>query len=191
MRTLTLCVYIYAHIQVQEMVTWPMAHAQAFRRLGIAPPTGLLLYGPPGTGKTLVAKAAACQVRCFAWPLPGMIRSPGYKEIHSARVHPNPRHMTHTPPQPNISIPPQTQHQQTGAAFLALRISDIVRGEIGTAEIALRDAFRAAVRSRPALIFIDEFQVCCWRVLGSGVAINSGVCTCFSGRGGECFGSTW
>lgn len=42
---------------------------------------------------------------------------------------------------------------------MALRISDIVRGEIGTAEIALRDAFRAAMRSRPALIFIDEFQV--------------------------------
>lgn len=54
------------------MVTWPMAHAVAFRRLGIAPPTGLLLYGPPGTGKTLVAKAAACQVRCLAWP--GMMR---------------------------------------------------------------------------------------------------------------------
>ena len=50
-------------------------------------------------------------------------------------------------------------HTQTGAAFLSLRISDIVRGEIGTAEIALRDVFRAAVRSRPALIFIDEFQV--------------------------------
>jgi hypothetical protein len=48
---------------VQEMVTWPMAHSGAFARLGIAPPTGLLLYGPPGTGKTLIAKAVACQVR--------------------------------------------------------------------------------------------------------------------------------
>ena len=52
-----------AKAAVQEMVTWPMAHAAAFARLGIAPPTGLLLYGPPGTGKTLIAKAAACQVR--------------------------------------------------------------------------------------------------------------------------------
>lgn len=47
---------------VREMVAWPMRHARAFARLGVAPPTGLLLYGPPGTGKTLVAKAAACQV---------------------------------------------------------------------------------------------------------------------------------
>ncbi len=60
----------------------------------------------------------------------------------------------------NLPTPKQNKlKQQTGAAFLSLRISDIVRGEIGTAEIALRDAFRAAMGSRPALVFIDEFQV--------------------------------
>jgi len=42
-----------------EAVEWPLKHSSAFKRLGIKPPSGLLLYGPPGTGKTLLAKAVA------------------------------------------------------------------------------------------------------------------------------------
>ena len=42
-----------------EAVEWPMQNPQAFLRLGIRPPRGILLYGPPGTGKTLLAKAVA------------------------------------------------------------------------------------------------------------------------------------
>ena len=34
---------------------------QAFKRLGIKAPKGILLYGPPGTGKTLLAKAVATE----------------------------------------------------------------------------------------------------------------------------------
>lgn len=44
---------------LREAVEWPLNHAEAFTRLGIRPPRGILLYGPPGTGKTLVAKAVA------------------------------------------------------------------------------------------------------------------------------------
>ncbi|WP_395091206.1 AAA family ATPase [Armatimonas sp.] len=36
--------------------------AQA-RRLGVDPPTGLLLYGPPGTGKTTIARILAAQAK--------------------------------------------------------------------------------------------------------------------------------
>jgi transitional endoplasmic reticulum ATPase len=45
--------------QVQESVEWPMSHPDRFQRMGISPPSGVLLYGPPGTGKTLIAKAVA------------------------------------------------------------------------------------------------------------------------------------
>jgi len=45
--------------KVREMIELPMRHPELFRRLGIAPPKGVLLHGPPGTGKTLLAKAVA------------------------------------------------------------------------------------------------------------------------------------
>tara|TARA_Y100000034_G_scaffold49087_1_gene60671 strand:- start:8474 stop:10756 length:2283 start_codon:yes stop_codon:yes gene_type:complete len=42
-----------------EAVEWPLKYPDAFKRMGIKPPRGILLYGPPGTGKTLLAKAVA------------------------------------------------------------------------------------------------------------------------------------
>jgi transitional endoplasmic reticulum ATPase len=44
---------------LREVVELPLTHPEAFDRLGIKPPKGILLYGPPGTGKTLLAKAVA------------------------------------------------------------------------------------------------------------------------------------
>ncbi len=45
--------------ELKEAVEWPLKHPEAFKRLGVKPPKGILLYGPPGTGKTLLAKAVA------------------------------------------------------------------------------------------------------------------------------------
>ena len=45
--------------KIREMIELPLKHPEVFERLGINPPTGVLLYGPPGTGKTLIAKAVA------------------------------------------------------------------------------------------------------------------------------------
>ena len=50
--------------QIQELVeavVLPVTHRDAFKKLGIKPPKGVLLYGPPGTGKTLIARACAAQ----------------------------------------------------------------------------------------------------------------------------------
>ncbi|MEM2597594.1 MAG: CDC48 family AAA ATPase [Thermofilum sp.] len=47
--------------QLREAVEWPLKHPEAYERLGIDPPKGILLYGPPGTGKTLLAKAVATE----------------------------------------------------------------------------------------------------------------------------------
>jgi len=44
---------------LREAVEWPIKNPQAFERMGIRAPRGILLYGPPGTGKTLLAKAVA------------------------------------------------------------------------------------------------------------------------------------
>jgi transitional endoplasmic reticulum ATPase len=44
---------------LKEAIELPLKEPDAFKRLGITPPRGILLYGPPGTGKTLLAKAVA------------------------------------------------------------------------------------------------------------------------------------
>ncbi|MDO8537857.1 MAG: CDC48 family AAA ATPase [archaeon] len=47
--------------ELQMAVEWPLKNPQAFKKMGIRPPRGILLYGPPGTGKTLLAKAVATE----------------------------------------------------------------------------------------------------------------------------------
>jgi len=47
--------------ELKEAVEWPLKNPEAFKRLGVEPPKGILLYGPPGTGKTLLAKAVATE----------------------------------------------------------------------------------------------------------------------------------
>ena len=61
--------------RVRELVELPLKKPEVFERLGIKPPTGVLLHGPPGCGKTLIARtlAKSAGVRFFSISGPEII----------------------------------------------------------------------------------------------------------------------
>lgn len=51
-------------LKLKQSIEWPMRYPDAFVRLGLSRPRGVLLYGPPGCAKTTLVKAAATSSNC-------------------------------------------------------------------------------------------------------------------------------
>jgi len=93
--------------ELKEAVEWPLKNPQAFKRMGIEPPRGILLYGPPGCGKTLLARAVATE---------------------------------------------------SEANFITIKGPEVFSKWVGESEKAIREVFRKARMSAPAIIFFDEID---------------------------------
>ena len=93
--------------ELKEAVEWPLKNPQAFKRMGIEPPKGILLYGPPGCGKTLLARAVATE---------------------------------------------------SEANFITIKGPEVFSKWVGESEKAIREVFRKARMSAPAIIFFDEID---------------------------------
>jgi transitional endoplasmic reticulum ATPase len=68
------------------MVELPLADPELFERLGIDPPTGVLLHGPPGTGKTLIVEALANAIDATVYHVSGPELTSKYKGESEKRL---------------------------------------------------------------------------------------------------------
>ncbi|KXS09627.1 AAA-domain-containing protein [Gonapodya prolifera JEL478] len=60
---------------LRHLITHPLLHPTTLFRLGLPPPSGVLLHGPPGCSKTTLARAAAGEAGVSFWTLDGGVYS--------------------------------------------------------------------------------------------------------------------
>jgi AAA family ATPase len=111
--------------KLKQSVDWPLRHPEAFKRLGVKPPRGVLLYGPPGCSKTLIAKALATESGLNFIAVKG----------------PEVRSFLRSPPAFQVIL----------TVFATLQVFNKYVGE---SEKAIREVFRKARAAAPSIVFL-------------------------------------
>ena len=130
--------------KLRQAIEWPLKHPEAFARLGIKPPKGLLMYGPPGCSKTMIAKALAREsgLNFIAIKVQDMKQFYSvnfcFRRIFSRVV--------------KILVAHAFQ-------FIPLRQGpELFSKWVGESERAVREVFRKARAAAPAIVFFDEID---------------------------------
>ena len=109
-----------------------MRYPESFKRLGLKPPSGVLLYGPPGCSKTTLVRAVANASGA------AFLSVSGASSVASE----------HTSPLQHLTSPPPVRHAA----------ADVFSSLLGEAERTLRELFQRAREASPAVVFLDEID---------------------------------
>lgn len=129
---------------LKEAVEWPLKHPEAFKRMGIRPPKGVLLYGPPGCSKTLLAKALATE---------GGMNFIAVKGVEAF---------------PCVFLANESSTRLLCALLSFLAGPEFLSKWVGESEKAIQEVFRKARAASPCVVFFDEIDAVAVSRGGSG-----------------------
>ena len=125
---------------MHDALELPLLERGLYSKLGVPPPTGVLLHGPPGTGKTLIARSVCDELGIHVVVLgtAQLLSTYGGDVQPCLRTSP-----TNFDPNPNRNPKPEPKPNPD------LRY-------VGDAEAALAGAFADARAHAPSVLFLDE-----------------------------------